>query len=83
LFQNQNTADLDRQTTKVKYQYFTVMQEERKMPVDDPDKKLIAMRNLIYFKICRKCGARNALSAKRCRRCRSGNLRFKRREIGK
>ncbi|MFX0097071.1 MAG: 50S ribosomal protein L40e [Candidatus Hodarchaeota archaeon] len=53
------------------------------MPVDDPDKKLIAMRNLIYFKICRKCGVRNALSAKRCRRCRSRNLRFKRREIGK
>ena len=53
------------------------------MPVSDPDKKLIAMKNLLFIQICRKCGARNPLSAKKCRRCKRKDLRPKKREIGK
>ncbi len=51
------------------------------MPVEDPFKRSVAMRALLGYKICRKCGARNPLSATRCRRCRSRNLRLKKTKL--
>ncbi len=54
---------------------------EIKMPVEDPFKRSIAMKALLGYKICRKCGARNPLSATRCRRCKSRNLRLKKTKL--
>jgi large subunit ribosomal protein L40e len=51
------------------------------MPVQDLDKLKIAQKHLLYIKICRNCGARNAMAAEKCRRCRSKELRAKRREL--
>jgi large subunit ribosomal protein L40e len=51
------------------------------MPVQDPEKLKIAQKHLLYIKICRRCGARNPMSAEKCRRCRSKELRPKRREL--
>ncbi|MFX1519285.1 MAG: 50S ribosomal protein L40e [Promethearchaeota archaeon] len=51
------------------------------MPVADPELREIARKHLLYHKICRKCYARNPISAKKCRRCRSKDLRFKKREL--
>jgi len=51
------------------------------MPITDPTKKAIAQKRRLYMKICRECGARNASTAVKCRKCRSGNLRWKKREI--
>ncbi len=53
------------------------------MPITDPLLKEIASSHLLYHKICRKCGARNAPKATKCRKCRSKNLRWKRRAIGR
>ncbi|HIE23172.1 MAG TPA: 50S ribosomal protein L40e [Candidatus Korarchaeota archaeon] len=50
------------------------------MPIEDPLKRRVAVEALLFYKICRECGARNPISATRCRRCRSKNLRFKRRK---
>ncbi|MFX0162428.1 MAG: 50S ribosomal protein L40e [Candidatus Hodarchaeota archaeon] len=47
------------------------------MPVVDPEKREIARKALIHSKICRKCYARNPVTATRCRRCRSHRLRMK------
>ncbi len=50
------------------------------MPITDPFKRRIAQEHRLYFKICRRCGARNAPGAVKCRKCKSRNLRWKRRE---
>ncbi len=46
----------------------------------DPQLIELARRYRLYYKICRRCGARNPITAKKCRRCRSKNLRLKHRE---
>lgn len=51
------------------------------MPISDPFKRRIAQEHRLYFKICRRCGVRNATSAVKCRKCRSKDLRWKRREV--
>ena len=52
------------------------------MPITDVFKKQLAQRHRLFYKICRKCGSRNPISAEKCRRCRSKNLRLKNRELG-
>jgi large subunit ribosomal protein L40e len=52
------------------------------MPITDVFKKQLAQRHRLFYKICRKCGVRNAPSAIRCRKCRSYDLRWKKRELG-
>ncbi len=52
------------------------------MSLRDPFKLELARKNTIEFKICRDCGARNALKAVKCRKCRSTNLRLKKRKTG-
>jgi len=52
------------------------------MALRDPVKLEIARKHTIEFKICRYCGARNALKAVKCRRCRSKNLRLKKKKTG-
>ncbi len=52
------------------------------MPITDTFKKQIAQRRRLFFKICWKCGARNAITAERCRKCRSDQLRLKNRALG-
>ncbi len=51
------------------------------MPIEDPFKRSIAAKALLNFKICRKCGARNPITATKCRRCRSTNLRLKKTKL--
>ncbi|MCS7116433.1 MAG: 50S ribosomal protein L40e [Nitrososphaerota archaeon] len=51
------------------------------MPITDVAKKQLAQRRKLFFKICLKCGAKNAISADRCRKCRSGDLRLKNRVL--
>ncbi|HRR53836.1 MAG TPA: 50S ribosomal protein L40e [Candidatus Methanomethylicus sp.] len=51
------------------------------MPIQDPEKQQLAQKHLLYIKVCRSCGARNAASAVKCRRCRGDELRWKRREL--
>jgi len=51
------------------------------MPISDPFKRRIAQEHRLYFKICRRCGVRNATSAVKCRKCKSKDLRWKRREV--
>ncbi|MCS7095419.1 MAG: 50S ribosomal protein L40e [Thaumarchaeota archaeon] len=53
------------------------------MPVLDASLIQLAQRKRLHYKICRKCGARNPMSAEKCRRCRSYNLRWKKREIAR
>lgn len=53
------------------------------MPIEDPLKRRIAVKALLFHKICRDCGARNSISATRCRKCRRKNLRLKRRKAAK
>ncbi|HDJ97432.1 MAG: 50S ribosomal protein L40e [Thermoprotei archaeon] len=48
------------------------------MPIRDPFELQLAIEQTFRVKICRKCGARNPISAERCRRCKSKNLRLKR-----
>ncbi|MCD6509551.1 MAG: 50S ribosomal protein L40e [Thermoprotei archaeon] len=48
------------------------------MPITDPEKLQIAIKHNFNVKICRRCGARNPISAEKCRRCRSKDLRPKR-----
>ncbi|RLG92720.1 MAG: 50S ribosomal protein L40e [Candidatus Hecatellales archaeon] len=52
------------------------------MPVTDFLKRTLAQQHRLYYKICRKCGARNAPTAWKCRKCKSTNLRWKKRELG-
>jgi len=49
----------------------------------DPFKKTLAQQHRLYMKICRDCGARNALTSVKCRKCKGKNLRLKKREIVK
>ncbi len=51
------------------------------MPLTDPEKIQLAQKYLLYYKICRECGARNSIKAEKCRKCRRKNLRLKKREI--
>jgi len=51
------------------------------MPLQDPEKQQLAQKHLLYIKVCRNCGARNAADAEKCRRCRGRELRWKRREL--
>ncbi|MFB0543902.1 MAG: 50S ribosomal protein L40e [Candidatus Bathyarchaeia archaeon] len=51
------------------------------MSLRDPFKLELARKHRIEFKICRSCGARNALKAVKCRKCRSKNLRMKKRKL--
>ncbi|MGQ9720682.1 MAG: 50S ribosomal protein L40e [Candidatus Jordarchaeum sp.] len=53
------------------------------LPIGDPDKRRIAAEHLLYVKICRKCYARNPISATKCRRCKSKRLRLKKRQTTK
>jgi len=46
------------------------------------DKRALAQRYRLYYKICRKCGAKNPPTAIKCRRCGSKNLRWKKRSLG-
>ena len=46
------------------------------------DKKSLAQRYRLYYKVCRKCGSKNPPTAEKCRRCKSKNLRWKRRTLG-
>jgi len=46
------------------------------------DKKALAQKYRLYYKICRNCGAKNPPTAEKCRRCKSKNLRWKRRTLG-
>ena len=50
------------------------------MPITDPFKKALAQQHRLYMKICRDCGARNAMSAVKFL---LRHLRFKKREIVK
>ncbi|WP_455277668.1 50S ribosomal protein L40e [[Eubacterium] cellulosolvens] len=52
------------------------------MPITDVVKKQLAQKRRLFYKLCRKCGVRNAASAVRCRRCHGSNLRWKKRELG-
>jgi len=38
------------------------------------DKRALAQRYRLYYKICRNCGARNPPSAVKCRKCKSKNI---------
>lgn len=46
------------------------------------DKKALAQKYRLYYKICRNCGVRNPPNAVKCRWCRSKNLRWKKRHRG-
>ncbi|MEM0056933.1 MAG: 50S ribosomal protein L40e [Candidatus Geothermarchaeota archaeon] len=46
------------------------------------DKRTLAQKYRLYYKICRDCGAKNPPSAEKCRNCKSRNLRWKKRQLG-
>ncbi len=52
------------------------------MKAEEMDKRELARRYKLYYKICRDCGARNSPRAVKCRNCKSKNLRWKRRTLG-
>ena len=52
------------------------------MPITDVEKKQIAQKRRLFFKICMRCGAKNSIEAARCRGCRSDDLRLKNRSVG-
>ncbi|MCI4439093.1 MAG: 50S ribosomal protein L40e [Thermoproteota archaeon] len=51
------------------------------MPLADPSLIQLAQKRRLYFKICRKCGAKNSITAVKCRKCHSYNLRLKKRML--
>jgi large subunit ribosomal protein L40e len=53
------------------------------MPISDPEKLMLAQMYRLNYKICRRCGAHNPMSAERCRKCKSTSLRVKHKEIKK
>ena len=55
------------------------MSEEMELAID---KKALAHKYRLYYKICRNCGARNPPTAEKCRKCHSKNLRWKKRHRG-
>ncbi|MEM1619296.1 MAG: 50S ribosomal protein L40e [Fervidicoccaceae archaeon] len=52
------------------------------MPLTDPELVSIVSRRILDKKVCRKCGALNAMDATKCRRCGSKNLRPKKKKTG-
>lgn len=52
------------------------------MPITDIEKKQLAQKKLLFFKICLKCGRKNAINALRCRKCKRKDLRLKNRSVG-
>ncbi|MGQ4892720.1 MAG: 50S ribosomal protein L40e [Candidatus Njordarchaeia archaeon] len=51
------------------------------MPVSDPILRDIAKKNLLNYKICMNCYARNPVTATKCRRCGSKRLRYKKAKL--
>jgi len=49
---------------------------------EEIDKRELAKRYRLYYKVCRDCGAKNSPRAEKCRRCKSKNLRWKKRALG-
>jgi len=52
------------------------------MPITNVQKKQLAQKKLLFFKICLKCGVKNPITAIKCRKCRRKYLRLKNRSIG-
>ena len=52
------------------------------MPITDVEKKQLAQKARLHFKICLYCGAKNSIAATRCRKCHRGYLRLKNRTLG-
>ncbi len=51
------------------------------MPIEDPEKRAIAEKALLNYKICRHCGAKNPINATKCRRCHWTLLRPKKAKL--
>ena len=49
---------------------------------EEIDKRELAKQYRLYYKVCRRCGAKNSPRATKCRRCKSKNLRWKKRALG-
>ncbi|WP_455278288.1 50S ribosomal protein L40e [[Eubacterium] cellulosolvens] len=52
------------------------------MPITEMEKKQLAQKRRLFYKICRDCGVKNSSAASRCRKCRGSDLRWKKRELG-
>ena len=52
------------------------------MPITDVEKKQLAQKKRLFFKICLKCSARNHIDATMCRKCGRSQLRNKNRALG-
>ena len=52
------------------------------MPITDVAKKQLAQKRRLFFKICLRCGKKNAINATRCRSCKGSDLRLKNRALG-
>tara|TARA_B100001167_G_C16560758_1_gene207932 strand:+ start:379 stop:546 length:168 start_codon:yes stop_codon:yes gene_type:complete len=52
------------------------------MPITDLQKKQLAQKRLLFFKICLKCGVKNPITAIKCRKCHRKYLRLKNRSVG-
>ena len=46
------------------------------------EKKKLAQKFKLWFKICRDCKVKNNPKATKCRKCKNKNLRWKKRELG-
>ncbi len=51
------------------------------LPIEDPEKKALAEKVLLEYKICRRCGAKNPINAVKCRRCHWKFLRPKKNKL--
>lgn len=52
------------------------------MPITDVEKKQLAQKKRLFFKICLKCSTRNHIDATMCRKCKGSKLRNKNRALG-
>ncbi|MFC1507108.1 50S ribosomal protein L40e [Thermoproteota archaeon] len=52
------------------------------LPITEMEKKQLAQKRRLFYKICRDCGVKNSAAASRCRKCRGSDLRWKKRELG-
>ena len=52
------------------------------MPITDVEKKQLAQKKRLFFKICLKCSTRNNIDAVMCGKCRGSQLRNKNRALG-
>jgi len=52
------------------------------MPITDVEKKQLAQKKRLFFKICLKCSTRNNIEATMCRKCKGSKLRNKNRALG-